>query len=254
MVIALFAMVTDNTLFIAEKVKYVTSDKLNQIYVLSFDNTIAKYDGKGKNLISRNLKIEGDVTSIDGQNVFNLMLFYQNINTLVFTDNLLNVRSKIDFNATEELADKQISAVCRSFDNNIWVFDIISQKLIKIDESAKPILESPSITAFTKLQHNPQQIIEMPPHVYLMDSTQVIALSIYGQFEKVMHSKSKLNSASIRKDSLWFTSNKTLYLLPKMLDNDSLIPYKSIAPNENIKFFEGGKLLLKADSLFLQSF
>jgi len=254
MVLTFWSMASDKMVFIAENVKYATSDKLNQIYVLSLDNTISKYDIKGKSLISRNLKIEGDVTSIDGQNAFNLLLFYQNINTLVFTDNLLNVRNKIDFNATEELADKQISAACRSFDNNIWVFDIISQKLIKIDESAKPILESASITAFTKLKHNPQQIIENPPHVYLVDSTHVIVLSIYGQFEKVLHSKSNLNAASIRKDSLWFNSDKTLYILPKLVDNDSLVPYKKISQNENVKYFEGGKLVLKADSLFLQSF
>ena len=52
------------------KVKAVYSDRLNQIYTVGKDNSIHKFDNNGKLVISRNLKIQGDIAHIDAKKCF----------------------------------------------------------------------------------------------------------------------------------------------------------------------------------------
>ncbi len=250
--IILLSFSADNKSFILDNVKFFTIDKLNQIYILNKDNTITKYDQNLNVVMSRNLKLEGDIATLDVFNVFDILLFYKSINTLIFTDNLLNKRSSIDFNNLPNQS-LQVSAVCRSFDNQIWIYDILSQKIKKIDEEGNLILESSAINSFSKKQHIFHQIVENPPFLYLLDSNNVITMNIYGKYIHQQADTAYNYQCFIFNDSVYLNTNVGIYARAKNRAESQFLPTNTTIKSENIRIFEKGKLFLSSDSLFLQS-
>ena len=60
--------------------------------------------------------------------------------TVVVLDRLLNVRNIIDLRKQNIL---QARAIGQSYDNKIWLYDEVENKLKKIDEDGKLLLETP---------------------------------------------------------------------------------------------------------------
>ncbi|MDB4347463.1 hypothetical protein OAB01_02275 [Bacteroidia bacterium] len=232
------------------KVKAVYSDRLNQIYTVGKDNSIHKFDNNGKLVISRNLKIQGDIAHIDAKNVFDMLLFYKNINTLVTTDNLFNQRHTLNFNDNRYLSNKQVTAVARSFDNHIWAFDMVSQRLMKIDILGNLILESSALPTQSST-HQIQQIIENVPYVYLVDSTSIVTMNVYGKMIKELNSNQPINQAQLFKDTLWLESESHRMFLNTKKTTDSIQMLDQKPANTSFQYLGNGKLELRNDSLFL---
>lgn len=68
----------------------------------------------------------GPIHSVDLINPLNLVVYYEEVNTVVFLDNRLNEIERINFN-TEGLANT--AAVTNAGNNRLWVFDIDNQQL-----------------------------------------------------------------------------------------------------------------------------
>lgn len=232
------------------KVKSVYTDRLNQVYTVSKDNSIHKFDNNGKLVIARNLKVQGDIERIDAKNVFDILLFYKNINTLVTTDNLFNQRHALNFNDNRYLSNKQVSAVARSFDNNIWAFDMVSQRLMKIHILGNLILESSALPTQSST-HQIQQIIEHVPYVYLIDSNSIVTMNVYGKMIRELKSKQIIEQAQLFQDTIWMESKTDrMYLNTKTItDSIQLLNQKPL--NTSFHYLGNGKLELRNDSLFL---
>jgi len=233
------------------KVKSFYTDKLNQVYTVTQDNSIHKYDNNGRQVIARNLKLQGDIAYIDARNVFDILLFYKNINTLVTTDNLFNQRQVLSFNETPNLANKQVTAVARSFDNHIWAFDMISQRLMKVDILGNLILESSALPSQSST-HQVQYIIEHVPYVYLIDSNSIVTMNVYGKMVNERKTAVKVNQAYLFKDTLWLESNTQRMYLSVKEASDSLQLVGEKKQNTSFQHLGNGKLKLRNDSLFLQ--
>lgn len=236
---------------ISNNVKFFTVDKLNQIYAVTKDNSIQKYDSDGKMLIAKNLKVQGDIAFIDAKNVFDILLFYKSINTIVSTDNLLTQRYILNFTESEKLSNKQVTAIARSYDNQIWAFDMISQRLMKIDIYGNLILESSALQSQSSL-YQVNYIIENVPYVYLIDSTKIVRMNIYGKFIKEVDSDEKIENAYLFQDTLWFQSQNKRTFISNESTSDSVITYQNIKFEGQKQRLTTGALFLKADSLFLQ--
>lgn len=234
---------------ISNRIKYFTLDKLNQVYTIQKDNSLQKFSADGNLLISKNLKTEGEINYIDAKNVFDIILFYKNMNTLVTTDNLFTQRHTLNFN---ELG-AQISAVARSFDNHIWGYDILSQRLVKTDILGNKIITSSALSSQSN-SYKFYQIIEAVPYVFLIDSSAIVTLNIYG---KVIHEKKlnqKINHSFLYQDTLWLQDHKTLSFLPIRNPLDSIATFNASYNYGTVHRLNNGALHLKSDSLFLQTY
>lgn len=231
-------------------VKLFEVNKLNQIYVVKGDNSISKFQD-GQLVITRNLKVEGELHHIDASNVFNILLFYKDLNSIISADNLLNLRSTLDFNNNDYLGSKQISAVARSFDNKIWVFDIISQRLLKIDALGKILLESTALPNQIKLT-NVHHIIESAPYVFLLDSQQVLKMNIYGKIISSHTFPSAIERGYVYQDSICIQTLDSIYKESKEKIVANPLAKRGVESFGNWEQTSMGILFLQNDSLFLQ--
>lgn len=69
----------------------------------------------------------GKISKIDFHNPLKIVLFYENFNTIIAVDNQLNEVEKINF--SEVAPDLVASAVGIAANNNLWVFNNLTQQL-----------------------------------------------------------------------------------------------------------------------------
>lgn len=101
---------------------------------LGFDNQKNHYGIKNNVIIKRstsdfeykNVGL-GKIYNVDFQNPLQIVVFYKDFNTVVLLDNQLNEIKRIDFNLIPELV--QLEAVGLSAQNQLWVYDGISNKI-----------------------------------------------------------------------------------------------------------------------------
>jgi hypothetical protein len=163
---------TDSTfLFIKKITGDITSftvDNLDNIYILTSRNQIKKLNANGDSVaIFNDVKKFGKATLIDVSNPLKILLYYKDFATVVMLDRYLNVVNTIDLR-TENIF--QAKAIGQSYDNKIWVYDELENKLKKIDEDGKLLLETPDFRLLLGQSPSPVKIFDENKYVYLYDS------------------------------------------------------------------------------------
>jgi hypothetical protein len=158
-------------------------DNLDNVYILTATNQLKKYNSKGDSLaVYNNVRSFGKVSSIDVSNPLKVLLYYKDFSSIVILDRLLGVRSTIDLRERNILG---VSAIGQSYDNRIWVFDAYDNKLKKIDDEGRLLLETPDLRMVFKGAVTPQQIIDNNKQVYLYDTASgVFIFDNYGSFKR----------------------------------------------------------------------
>lgn len=154
-----------------------TVDNLDNIYLLSSTNQVKKINVNGDSVaIFNDVKKFGQASLIDVSNPLKVLLYYRDFATIVVLDRLLNVRNIIDLRKQNIL---QVRAIGQSYDNKIWLYDEVENKLKKIDEEGKLLLETPDFRQLFGEALSPQKIYDQDRFVYLYDSTKAIFVFDY---------------------------------------------------------------------------
>lgn len=154
-----------------------TVDNLDNIYMLNSTNQVKKLNSNGDSVaIFNNVKKYGQATLIDVSNPLKVLLYYKDFATIVVLDRFFNVRNTIDLRKQNIL---QVRAIAQSYDNKIWVYDELENKLKKLDEDGKLILETPDFRQLFGQAPMPQKIYDQDQYVYLYDSAQAVFVFDY---------------------------------------------------------------------------
>src|SRR5690606_6487795 len=158
-----------------------TVDNLDNVYLLSSTNQLKKVDRNGDSVaVYNDVKNYGQATLIDVSNPLKVLLYYRDFATIIVLDRLLNVRNTIDLRKSGIM---QAQAVGFSYDNKIWLFDEVENKLKKIDEDGTLLLETPDFRQLFDDAPVPQKIFDQDLHLYLYDSAQAVyVFDYYGTF------------------------------------------------------------------------
>jgi hypothetical protein len=156
-----------------------TVDNLDNIYILNSRNQVKKLDANGDSIaVYNDVKKFGNATLIDVSNPLKVLLYYKDFATIVALDRQLNVRNTIDLRKQNIL---QAKAIGLSYDNMIWVYDELENKLKKIDEEGKLLLETPDFRLLFNQPPAPLKIFDENKYVYLYDSLKgVYVFDYYG--------------------------------------------------------------------------
>lgn len=154
-----------------------TVDNLDNIYLLSSTNQVKKLNAQGDSVaVFNDVKKFGQASLIDVSNPLKILLFYSDFTTVVALDRLLNLRNSIDLRKSGIL---QVRAVGQSYDNKIWVYDEVENKLKKVDEEGRLLLETPDFRQIFGTAPSPQKIFDQDQNVYLYDSSQAVFVFDY---------------------------------------------------------------------------
>ena len=146
-----------------------TVDNLDDVYLLSTRNQLKKLDVNGDSVaVFNDIKRYGQATLVDVSNPLKILLYYKDFSTIVVLDRFLNVRNTIDLRRQNIL---QVKAISLSYDNKIWLYDELDNKLKKIDEDGKLLQETPDFRLLLGYAITPIKIFDENKLVYLYDTT-----------------------------------------------------------------------------------
>ncbi len=166
--------------FIQVHALFFTTDNLKNIYTVTTENQVVKYDSTGLLLHSYNNKSLGQPTSLDVSNPMKLLLYYKDFSTIVWLDNTLS-----------EIAETQLSPIgiiqspvaCLSQDGNFWVYDEADQRLKKINSQLEVMHESPTMQSISDKPIQTFLMMEENQQLFVSDSSQgVFVFDQFGNF------------------------------------------------------------------------
>lgn len=166
-----------------------TVDALDNVYLLSSTNQLKKLNANGDSVgVFNDVKKFGQASLIDVSNPLKVLLYYKDFATIVVLDRFLSIRSTIDLRRQNIL---QVRAVGQSYDNKIWIYDEVENKLKKVDEDGKLLMETSDFRQLFDVAPAPQKIFDENQYVYLYDSTQqVFVFDYFGTLKnKIMISR-----------------------------------------------------------------
>lgn len=166
-----------------------TVDNLDNVYILNSHNQVKKINANGDSVaVFNDVKKFGNATLLDVSNPLKLLLYYRDFATIVVLDRFLNVVNSIDLRKQQIF---QAKAIGQSYDNKVWVYDELENKLKKVDEDGRILLETPDFRLLFGQAPLPQKIFDQDKLVYLYDSSQAIfVFDYYGALKnKILISK-----------------------------------------------------------------
>jgi hypothetical protein len=154
-----------------------TVDNLDNIYILNSRNQVKKYNANGDSVaVFNDVKKFGKATLIDVSNPLKVLLYYRDFATVVMLDRFLNIVNTIDLRKQNIF---QAKAIAQSYDNKIWVYDELENKLKKIDEEGKLLQETPDFRLLLNRAIMPSRIFDENKYVYIYDSVRGVNVFDY---------------------------------------------------------------------------
>lgn len=168
----------------AAEAEFFTTDKLQQFYIVTPDNTVIKYSPDGEELFRYNNNTLGELTHIDATNPFNLLLYYPEFQTAITLDRTLN---KIgEFNLWN-LQVVDVRAVAMAVDNGLWLFDDVTYTLKKVNRDGRLLRRSDNLSLLLGLTPAPTKIVARANFVYANDpDIGILVFDNFGQYDRTL--------------------------------------------------------------------
>lgn len=193
---------------IAIEAKSMETDRLGNLYVVTNNNKLYKYSSDGKLLSTLNYNYVGNISTVDASNPMEIYLFYRELNRIIYLDNNLAYRGETDLS---KMGVGQASAIARSFDNGIWVFDIADLQLKRMDKKGENMQNSGNVRQFISRQIQPHLIIDNNDKVFVNDSINgVLVFDVFATYLKTIPIKGA-KQLKIIEDDLYYHTPHQLY-------------------------------------------
>jgi len=180
----------------------VSSDELGNAF-LTAGNQLLKYSPAGKKLHTYSNLYSGDISHVDTQDPFKILLFYQPFAQVEFLDQTLSLTSsRIDLN---QLGLGLASLVCTSYQGAIWVYNPVDFELLRIDQQLEVAERTGNLLQSTGLALDPNFMVERDNFLYLNDpAAGILIFDKYGSYYKTVPVKG-LTSFQVFNNKIIFT-------------------------------------------------
>ena len=230
-----------------------TVDNLDNIYLLSSTNQVKKFNANGDSVaVFNDVRKFGQATLIDVSNPLKVLLYYRDFATIVVLDRFLTVRNTIDLRKHNIL---QVRAIGQSYDNKIWLYDELENKLKKIDEDGKLVQETNDFRQLFDPAPLPQRIFDEDQVVYLYDSSlAVYAFDYYGALKNKIQIN-RWQNFKVSGKFIFGSGNGRLYRynIRTLLTNDWKLPME-IANAQAFNFTSSRLYALRKDGVDIFDF
>lgn len=157
-------------------------DPLQQLLTVDYKGVLTQYSPQGKALFQYYNTTLGEDFTLDATDPFNILLFYQEQQTIVLLDRTLSERATLDLRDTPV---QYATAVARSHDNNLWVYDELAGRLYRLNARGGVLFTSNDFRLSENLTEGPTQLLRWGDQLALNFPQRGIALfSILGQLEE----------------------------------------------------------------------
>ena len=186
--------------------KFIQADELGNLYVVSPSNQLYKYNTSGKVLATLNYNYNGNISSIDASNPMEIYVFYKEINRVLFLDNNLAYRGELDLTKQNIT---QASAIARSYDNGIWIFDLGDLQLKKMSKDGTVTQTSGNIKQIIKTDFIPTTLLENTKQIMIANDSTALLFDVFASYVKT-YKFSKTASFQLNSDYILQTSDSQI--------------------------------------------
>jgi hypothetical protein len=231
--------------------KDIQTDRLGNLYIITKTNQLYKYDSRGNLLGTLNYKYLGNINFIDASNPLELYVFYKELNEVLFLDNNLSYRGEMLLN---DYGISQSSAIARSYDNGIWVFDNGDLQLKRMNKSGEILQMSGNVKQFLNGTIQPNFIYDNNDKVFVNDSTiGILVFSVFANYIKTIPIKSCTTIKVIEDDLFYNKAGKLLkYNLKTFSQSEFQLPDTTYI--QQISIEKERLYLLKSNSVDIYSY
>lgn len=194
----------NDSIVIGQASKYVITDKLGQVYIVNTADELIKYNAQGQQQFIYFDRTLGEISYIDATNPFQVLVFFEGFQAIVWLDRTLN---PISMMRLSDFGFFQLNTIAVASDNRLWIYDNTTFQIKKIDNQGEVIVESMELNNLTT-NLNPNFIIEKNNRIYLNNpETGIFVFDIFGQYIETIPI-SNLTTFQIMDGQLWY-QNKT---------------------------------------------
>lgn len=165
-------------------VRYFNVDHLGNFYLITRANELVKYDARGQWVANHRQQLLGPVEAADVSNPMQLLLFYPEFSTLLQLDNMLYTTNRLQM---ADLNQGSRSLLCRSFDNNFWLYDERAFRLRKLAFDLRTVVQGEWLQNHFDSPLKPTYLLEYNEQLYLSDPGQgILVFDLYGRYQRLL--------------------------------------------------------------------
>ncbi|NQY04974.1 MAG: hypothetical protein HRT68_01925 [Flavobacteriaceae bacterium] len=213
---------------------FIGTDNFDYTYTLS--NNVIEKKGRQREYVYNNIQL-GEVEHVDITNPLKIVAFYKEQNAVVILDNTLSEITIINFNSTEEF--KKVNQATSAFDNNIWVFNEITQQLELYD-----YIEGNTLISSLPFDETTEDQKSNYNYCWLITKSTIYCYNAYGSIVSEIKNDGFTNIKMHRNNAILFKEDSLSYL--SNIDNIEkieLVPQISIKDfsinNETLYIYDG---------------
>lgn len=217
--------------------KFIGVDDFKNLYYLR-DNILFKKTST-KEFSYSNINL-GELTSVQIQNPFKLVLFYADFNSTVILDNNLNeLTERIDF--TKETLFNNVNYVTGASQNNLWLFPDDNKLHLYDYQNNSEVLQTQAMTFYDE-NFVPVNMVSSYKKVWIQSKKGVLEFNEYGVFLK-NYPLEEIDFIFPFQKGFIYSIDKSLYYhdlikaTPVLLDH-KLLDQSVYINNSNIFIFE----------------
>lgn len=162
--------------------RYAAADLLSNTYIITALNAVEKYNSDGRLLARYTDNRRGQAAWIDVSNPLKILVWYADFRTVLFLDRSLTELGEVNL---IQAGYPDVRIVAAAQDGNLWLYDEVNFRLLKITPDGEKRAESQSLNL---LEYTPRQaamLRENDNRVWMADPAAGIGVfNIFGQFEQ----------------------------------------------------------------------
>lgn len=188
------------------KASFLTTDPSGNVYIISDQHTLLRFDENGKPTGYYNNLQNGFLGWIDADNPLKILLFYPQFEKILILDKMLSPKAQFNLH---KLNLFDVTACGISEDNNIWVYDNTNAQLYKLGNDMSKLVMSNDLRTETGTVPHPASLVANRGIVYLPDTLQgIYTLDRYGNYLNTLAIKGVHQLQIVNEQLIWISEGK----------------------------------------------
>jgi len=242
------AQLPDSAVWSVRAERFVV-DKLQQVYLIDEAQNLRKYAPTGQEVFMYSNLGLGPLSQVDVTDPFNLLLYYPQFQTAVQLDRTLNERGRLSF---LDLGYPQIDMIAQSRDNQLWIYEGLQNRLLKVNASGQRLAESQNLSLLPGGAPTPDFLAAAGNLVFLGEgSDRLFIFDAFGQYVRTIPLEGR-RPIQVWRNNLIMVSKEGAWMMDPNVQFTSLkLPEQSLAA-AHWRISKNQVLWLAADGLHIR--
>ncbi|MGB1003593.1 MAG: hypothetical protein ACPGVC_05150 [Salibacteraceae bacterium] len=189
---------------ISTKAQIIEVDNIGTVYTIN-GGAITSWDLNGKKISENSSLALGEISSLDASNALKMIVYFKDLSQVIYLDNQLAQRGENV--AFDVLGYNQITSICRSYNDGLWVYDQTTFNLLRLNEKLNLDVESGNLAQIIGKVPQPDYMREVNNWLYVADVDNGIYLfDRFGSYAYTIPVKG-VHKFVIRADRLFFVKD-----------------------------------------------